>query len=81
MALSVGKQIIYLNFNNMTDIKIMVEAVRQLNRVWSSYKRNEEVANDVYNALCDIDEAVTNLVEKVGEAVRTITIYEIFKNR
>lgn len=65
----------------MTDIKIMVEAVRQLNRVWSSYKRNEEVANDVYNALCDIDEAVTNLVEKVGEAVRTITIYEIFKNR
>lgn len=30
------------------------------------------IPNDVYNALCEVDEAVTNLIDKVGEATKSL---------
>lgn len=67
----------------MTDLKIMVDAVRQLNQTWklaSNGLEAEQIPNDVYNAMCEVDEAVTNLIDKVGAGVRAITLYHIFKN-
>ncbi len=67
----------------MTDLKIMVDAVRQLNQTWklvSNGLETEQIPNDVYNAMCEVDEAVTNLIDKVGDGVRTITLNHIFEN-
>ena len=63
----------------MTDIKFMVDAARQLNQVWASHNKMSDTPNDVYNALCDVDEAVTNLIDKIGEAMKVIAISEMFK--
>lgn len=64
----------------MTDIKIMVDAARQLNQTWkmSNNLVTDNVPNDVYNALCGVDEAVTNLIDKIGEATKTITLCSIY---
>lgn len=50
----------------MTDIKLMVDAARQLNQTWNECSKNaeEESTPEVYNAMCEVDEAVINLVEK-----------------
>lgn len=66
----------------MTDIKIMVDAARQLNQTWkmSNGLATDNVPNDVYNALCEVDEAVTNLIDKIGEATKTITLCSIYNN-
>ena len=54
----------------------MVDAARQLNQTWkmsSNGLEMDNVPNDVYNALCEVDEAVTNLIDKIGEATKIIT--------
>lgn len=33
-----------------------------------------------YNALCEVDEAVTNLIDKIGEATKIITLSSIYKS-
>ena len=50
----------------MTDLKIMVDAARQLNQTWSTCSKDIEKEDDtskVYNAMCEIDEAIINLVK------------------
>lgn len=66
----------------MTDIKLMVDAARQLNQTWkmSNGLATDNVPNDVYNALCEVDEAVTNLIDKIGEATKTITLCSIYND-
>lgn len=66
----------------MTDIKIMVDAARHLNQTWkmSNGLATDNVPNDVYNALCEVDEAVTNLIDKIGEATKTITLCSIYND-
>lgn len=67
----------------MTDIKLMVDAARQLNQTWKTCSNGLEmdnIPNDVYNALCEVDEAVTNLIDKVGEATKIITLSSIYKS-
>lgn len=66
----------------MTDIKIMVDAARQLNQTWkmSNGLATDNVPNDVYNALCEVDEAVTNLIDKIGEATKSITLCSIYND-
>lgn len=67
----------------MTDLKIMVDAVRQLNQAWKSSSNGletEQIPNDVYNAMCEVDEAVTNLIEKVGNGVKALTLNKIYNN-
>ena len=52
----------------MTYIKLMVDTARQLNQTWNECSKNaeEEITPEVYNAMCDVDEAVINLVEKIS---------------
>lgn len=53
----------------------MVDAARQLNQTWkmsSNGLEMDNVPNDVYNALCEVDEAVTNLIDKIGEATKSL---------
>lgn len=66
----------------MTDIKLMVDAARQLNQTWKMTNdlETDNIPNDVYNALCEVDEAVTNLIDKIGEATKIITLSSIYKN-
>lgn len=67
----------------MTDIKLMVDAARQLNQTWKMSSNDLEtgnIPNDVYNALCEVDEAVINLIDKVGEATKIITLSSIYKS-
>jgi hypothetical protein len=66
----------------MTDIKIMIEATRQLKQAWESTccdVKGEAITNELYDALCEVDEAVGNLIEKVGDATKTIVIGSINK--
>lgn len=66
----------------MTDIKIMIEATRQLKQAWESTccdVKGEAINNELYDALCEVDEAVGNLIEKVGDATKTIVIGSINK--
>lgn len=66
----------------MADIKIMVEATRQLNQAWKNICNNlekEAVSSNLYDALYEVDEAVGDLIEKVGEAAKIITIGSIKK--
>lgn len=66
----------------MTDIKIMIEATRQLKQAWKntcSDVKGEAITNELYDALCEVDEAVGNLIEKVGDATKTIVIGSINK--
>ena len=77
-----GYETIYerLIYHIMTDIKIMIEATRQLKQAWKSTCGNierEAIASELYDALCEVDEAVGNLVEKVGEATKTIVTSSI----
>lgn len=77
-------EIIYerLIYHIMTDIKIMIEATRQLKQAWESTccdVKGEAITNELYDALCEVDEAVGNLIEKVGDATKTIVIGSINK--
>lgn len=65
----------------MTDIKIMIEATRQLKQAWESTccdVKGEAITNELYDALCEVDEAVTSLIDKIGEAAKIITVSSIF---
>ena len=67
----------------MTDIKLMVDAARQLNQTWkmsSNGLETTDIPNDVYNSLCEVDDDVTNLIDKIGEATKIITLSSIYKN-
>ena len=61
----------------MTDIKLMVDAARQLNQTWKMSSNDLEtgnIPNHVYNPLCVVDEAVTNLIDKIGGPRKVITL-------
>lgn len=66
----------------MIDLKKMIEAEKQLNQVWEKELQNIEskkIPNDIYNALYEVDEAISNLTEKVGEIAKVILISSIRK--
>lgn len=64
----------------MTDIKLMVDAARQLNQTWNECSKNaeEEITPEVYNAMCDVDEAVINLVEKISLCLKEKSIVDMY---
>lgn len=67
----------------MTDLKIMVDAARQLNQTWNICSKDiekEDAASEVYNAMCEIDEAIINLVEKIGLCVKAQSISTMYGN-
>ena len=65
------------------DIKIMIDAVRQLNETWSICSKDvekEDDASEVYNAMCEIDEAIINLVEKVSLCTKAHSVSIMYGN-
>ncbi len=67
----------------MTDINNVVDAVKHLNQVWKSCNgkntANWRVSKEAYDILFDVDLAIANLIDKVGEAVKAITVNSIYK--
>ena len=52
----------------MKDINIMVDAARQLNKVWKKYRDEldaKTLSSDAYEKLCGIDESIGSLISKV----------------
>ncbi len=65
----------------MVDIDAMINVVRQLNQTWTSCTKGieqEDLPTDVYNSICDIDEAIITLVEKIGLCTKAYTVYSIY---
>lgn len=65
----------------MTDIKIMVDAAKQLNQAWSVCSKDiEKECEDpaIYDAMCEIDEAIINLVEKLSLCVKAQSINTMY---
>ena len=59
----------------------MVDAARQLNQTWKMSSNDLEtgnIPNDVYNALCEVDEAVINLVEKISLCLKEKAIVDMY---
>lgn len=59
----------------------MVDAARQLNQTWKTCSNGLEtgnIPNDVYNALCEVDEAVINLVEKISICLKEKAIVDMY---
>lgn len=63
----------------MEDMKAMVDAVRHLNQVWkaSNLIKNRDSSIEAFNILCDVDETISCLIDKVGESVKILTINAI----
>lgn len=67
----------------MTDLKIMVDATKQLNQAWSTCSKDiekEDSASEIYNAMCEIDEAIINLVEKVSLCAKAQLVSTMYGN-
>lgn len=65
----------------MKDINIMVDAARQLNKVWADYSQGieKECENQmVYDTMCEIDEAIINLVEKISLCVKAQSVHTMY---
>lgn len=65
----------------MKDIKIMVDAARQLNKVWADCSQDVEKECEsqmVYDTMCEIDEAIINLVEKISLCVKAQSVYTMY---
>jgi hypothetical protein len=65
----------------MMDISATVTAVRQLNQIWTSCSKGieqEDLPAEVYNSVCEIDEAIITLVEKIGLYAKAHTVFSIY---
>lgn len=65
----------------MDDMKEMLDAVKHLNQVWAALSDNVEskdYTSEIYNAMCEIDEAVIYLVEKVGLCIKAEAICSMY---
>lgn len=65
----------------MKDIKIMVDAARQLNEKWADYSKGIEKDCEnqlIYDSMCEIDEAIINLVEKISLCVKAQSINAMY---
>lgn len=65
------------------EITKIIEALAHFNEVWSEITKDAEkqdISSNTYNSICEIDEAVINLVEKVGKCVKDLTISKMYGN-
>ena len=65
------------------DIAKIIEALAHFNEVWSENTKDAEkqdISSNTYNSICEIDEAVINLVEKVGKCVKDLAISKMYGN-
>ena len=67
----------------MKDFNVVVDAVRQLNQVWANCTKDEEKqdsSSEVYNAMCETDEAIINLVEKISLCAKAQLVSTMYGN-
>lgn len=65
------------------DTTKIIEALAHFNEVWSEITKDAEkqdISSNTYNSICEIDEAVINLVEKVGKCVKDLAISKMYGN-
>lgn len=65
------------------DTTKIIEALAHFNEVWSEVTKDAEkqdISSNTYNSICEIDEAVINLVEKVGKCVKDLAISKMYGN-
>lgn len=64
----------------MIDVKVMVDAAKQLNQTWKSNCCNgESVPREMYDCMNDVDVAIANLIDKIGNISKAITVNDIYK--
>lgn len=65
------------------EITKIIEALAHFNEVWSEVTKDAEkqdISSNTYNSICEIDEAVINLVEKVGKCAKDLAISKMYGN-
>lgn len=65
------------------EITKIIEALAHFNEVWSEITKDAEkqdISSNTYNSICEIDEAVINLVEKVGKCAKDLAISKMYGN-
>lgn len=63
---------------NITEV---IEVMTHFNEVWSENTKNvenQDISANAYDAICEIDEAVINLVEKIGKCVKELAISQMY---
>lgn len=61
----------------------IIDALAHFNEVWSEVTKDiekQDISSSAYNSVCEIDEAVINLVEKVGKCVKDLAISKMYGN-
>ncbi len=67
----------------MKDFDVVVDAVRQLNQAWAKCTKDEEkqdTSSEIYNAMCETDEAIISLVEKVSLCAKAQLVSTMYGN-
>lgn len=65
------------------DINVIINAASIFCKSWNQQTENiekEDISSSVYNSVCEIDEALISLVEKISECSKEITKEEIYGN-
>lgn len=61
----------------------VIDALAHFNEVWSEVTKDAEkqdISSNTYNSICEIDEAVINLEEKVGKCAKDLAISKMYGN-
>lgn len=61
----------------------IIDATKYLCTVWKSVTKDMEktdVSTDVYSSMCETDEAIALLAEKVGDFTKALTIAKVYGN-
>ena len=62
----------------MKDIKVLIDAVKQLNQVWVSFsKKQVGLSKDLYDVYGEIEDAISNLICKVVKACNVLIIRHV----
>lgn len=64
----------------MMDINKMIELAKQFNKAWDECcgdADNGRYPTELYNAICDVDKAMANLVEKMGQCAKACVMASI----
>ncbi len=67
----------------MKDFDVVVDIVRQLNQAWNTCTKDAEkkgYSTEIYNAMCETDEAIINLVEKISLCAKAQMVSTMYGN-
>lgn len=61
----------------------IIDATKYLCTVWKTVAKDMEktdISNDVYSSMCETDEAIALLTEKIGDFTKALTIAKVYGN-